>query len=170
MSKLQETFLTELQDLYDAEKQLTKALPKMAKAAENEELKSAIEEHLEETENHVRRLEQVFEIFDAPPKGKKFKGMQGLIEEAAELISEEEGDAAYIAAAQKVEHYEIAAYGSLRTWAEILGEDDAVKLLDETLEEEKSADEKLTGIAESTVNAEEEEEEEEEHAGRRGSK
>ncbi len=171
MSKLRETFLEELADIYDAEKQLTKALPKMAKAAEHEELRNALEEHLEETEGHVERLEQVFEIFGESAKGKKCKAMQGLVQEAESLIKEEEGDAAYIAAAQKVEHYEIAAYGTLRTWANHLGEEEAVRLLEETLEEEKAADEKLTTLAEDAINIEEREgEEEEETSSRRGSK
>src|SRR4051794_30674709 len=113
MSELRETFLDELKDLYDAEKQLTKGLPKMAKAAESEELKAAFEQHLQETEGHVERLEKVFEIFGEDAKGKKCKAMQGLLEEGKELIEEEAGDAALICAAQKVEHYEIASYGSL---------------------------------------------------------
>jgi ferritin-like metal-binding protein YciE len=170
MSKLRETFLEELSDLYDAEKQLTKALPKLAKAAEYDELKSAFEEHLVETQNHVNRIEQVFEIFGESAKGKKCRGMQGLLEEGEELIKEEEGDAAYIGGAQKVEHYEIAAYGTLRTWARHLGEEDAAKLLDETLEEEKAADQKLTSLAQETINMEDEGEEEEETTSRRDSK
>ena len=169
MSTLRETFVEELQDIYDAEKQLLKALPKMAKAASHEELKEAFETHLEETENHVNRLEQVFESIDEKAKGKKCKAMQGLVEEGQERISEEEGDAALICAAQKVEHYEIATYGSLCSWAKLLGEAEAADILGETLEEEKAADEKLTGIAESVINVEEKEqgEEEEEPAGQR---
>ena len=169
MSTLRETFVEELQDIYDAEKQLLKALPKMAKAASHEELKEAFETHLEETENHVNRLEQVFESIDEKAKGKKCKAMQGLVEEGQERISEEEGDAALICAAQKVEHYEIATYGSLCSWAKLLGETEAADILGETLEEEKAADEKLTGIAESVINVEEKEqgEEEEEPAGQR---
>jgi ferritin-like metal-binding protein YciE len=162
MSSLRETFVNELADLYDAEKQLLKALPKVAKAASDEGLKEAFQSHLEETQQHVQRLEQVFEIFDEPAKGKKCKAMQGLIEEADELIQKKEGDAALICAAQKVEHYEIASYGSLCAWARLLQEDRAADLLEETLDEEKAADEKLTSIAETTVNAEEGEEEGEE--------
>ena len=155
MSDLRNTLIEELKDIYDAEKQLTKALPKLAKAAGHDELKSAFEDHLEETEDHVRRLEQVFEILGEQPKAKKCKAMHGLIEEGNELIKEEEGDAALICAAQKVEHYEIAAYGSLRTWAEMLGENDVAKLLEGTLQQEKQADEKLSDIAERAVNPEE---------------
>jgi ferritin-like metal-binding protein YciE len=162
MSGLRETFVEELKDLYDAEKQLLKALPKMAKAAENEELKAAFEQHEEETQTHVERLERVFEAFGETAKGKKCKAMQGLIEEAQDLIKEDEGDAALICAAQKVEHYEIASYGSLRAWAELLEENDALDLLEETLEEEKATDEKLTEIAETAANPEEEAEEGEE--------
>ena len=169
MSSLRETFVNELADLYDAEKQLLKALPKVAKAASDEELKEALQSHLEETQQHVQRLEQVFEIFDEPAKGKKCKAMQGLIEEADELIQKKEGDAALICAAQKVEHYEIASYGSLCAWARLLQEDRAADLLEGTLDEERTADEKLTSIAETTVNAEEGEEEGEEiHSQHRG--
>ena len=157
MSGLRETFVEELKDLYDAEKQLLKALPKMAKAAEHEELKAAFEDHLQETETHVERLEQVFSIFEETAKGKKCKAMQGLVEEGQDLIDEEEGDAALICAAQKVEHYEIASYGSLRAWAELLDENEAADLLQETLDEEKATDEKLTEIAESAANPEESE-------------
>jgi ferritin-like metal-binding protein YciE len=162
MSALRETFLDELADVFDAEKQLLKALPKMAKAAQHEELREAFESHLEETQGHVERLEQVFEIFGEPAKGKKCKAMQGLVEEGSELIEEEEGDAALICAAQKVEHYEIASYGTLATWARLLQQEDAADLLEETLEEEKAADEKLTGLAENNINAEDNQEEEEE--------
>lgn len=161
MSTLRETFLTTLADTYDAEKQILKALPKMAKAAEHEELQMSFEQHEEETQTQIERLEQVFEMFDTKPKGKKCKGMQGLIEEGQETIKEEEGDAALICAAQKIEHYEIAAYGSLASWARLLGEEDAADLLEETLEEEKATDEKLTQTAESAVNVEESESEEE---------
>jgi len=161
---LRETFVEELKDLYDAEKQLLKALPKMAKAAQHEELKAAFETHLEETQNHIQRLEEVFEAFGETAKGKKCKAMQGLVEEGQDLIDEEEGDAALICAAQKIEHYEIASYGSLRTWAEMLEEDEAVDLLQETLDEEKATDEKLTEIAESAANPEEAEGEEGEEA------
>ncbi len=168
MSTLRETFISVLADTYDAEKQIIKALPKMAKAAEHEEVRAGFEQHLEETEEQVQRLEQIFEMFDEKVKGKKCKGMQGLIEEGEEMIKDDEGDAALISAAQKVEHYEIAAYGSLASWARLLGEEDAADLLEETLEEEKATDEKLTQIAESTINVHEkeegsEEEDEEEH-------
>lgn len=174
MSDLRETFLEELKDLYDAEKQLVKALPKMVKAAQHQELKEAFENHLEETENHIQRLEEVFEVFGQPAKTKKCKAMQGLIEEAQDLIEEEEGDAALICAAQKVEHYEIASYGSLRAWAEMLDESQAVDLLEETLDEEKAADERLTEIAEAAANPEEAEDaggsEEQEESPARGKK
>ena len=162
MSKLRETFIDELRDLIDAEKQLLKALPKMSKAAENEELRAAFDEHETQTEEHIKRLEQVFEAFDETPRGKKCKGMQGLIEEASELIKEEEGDAALIAAAQKAEHYEISAYGTLAAWAKALGEIEAEGLLNETLDEEKETDTNLTQIAESVVNEEQSGEEGEE--------
>ena len=170
MSTLRETFLQELGDIYDAEKQLVKALPRMAKAAQSEELRKGIEEHLEQTEEHVQRVEQVFEALEQKPKAKKCKAMAGLIEEGQELIKQKAGDAALIAAAQKVEHYEIAAYGSLRSWAEFLDENEAAELLEETLEEEKTTDEKLTELAENVVNemeSEEEGEEEQEEPRRR---
>ena len=135
MPALRETFIEELKDIYDAEKQLTKGLPKMMKAVEHEELKEAFDEHLAQTEAQIERLEKVFEIFGEAPKGKKCKAMQGLLDEAKDLIDEEAGDAALICAAQKVEHYEIAAYGSLLAWANLLGESDAAELLEETLSE-----------------------------------
>jgi ferritin-like metal-binding protein YciE len=160
MNTLRETFLLELADIYDAEKQLVKALPKMAKAAENDQLREGIEEHLEQTQEHVQRLEQVFEQFGEKAKARKCKAMIGLIEEGEELIKEKAGDAALIAAAQKVEHYEIASYGSLKSWAELLEEHDAVELLEETLEDEKNTDDKLTEMAESVINVEEKQEEE----------
>lgn len=159
MSELRETLLDELKDIYDAENQLLEALPKMAQAAKSEELKAAFEEHLDETENHIERLEKAFEIFGQEPKRKKCKAMAGLVEEGSEVIKEKQGDAALICAAQKVEHYEIASYGSLAAWAGLLEEDDAVELFEDTLNEEKAADEKLTEIAESTINAESEENE-----------
>ena len=169
MSDLRETFIEELKDLYDAEKQLVKALPKMAKAAKHEDLREAFEMHLHETEEHVRRLEEVFSIMGETAKGKKCKAMHGLVEEGDDLIEDEEGDAALICAAQKVEHYEIASYGSLESWARLMEQEEAANLLEETLEEEKAADEKLTEIAETTINPEEESasEGEEEHAGHR---
>jgi ferritin-like metal-binding protein YciE len=153
---LHELFVDELSDLYSAEKQLTKALPKMLKAAQSEELKSAIESHLTETEGHVDRLEQVFQALGEKIKRKTCAAMEGLVEEASELLQEQKGksslDAAITAAAQKVEHYEIASYGTVRAWAEQMGHNDAVELLKATLDEESAADEKLTEIAESLAN------------------
>ncbi len=153
---LHELFLDELSDLYSAEKLLTKALPKMIKAADSDKLKSAIESHLKETEGHVDRLEQVFQALDEKIKRKTCAAMEGLVKEASELLQEQKGksslDAAIIAAAQKVEHYEIASYGTVRSWAEQMGHDDAVQLLKATLEEESAADQKLTEIAESMAN------------------
>ena len=148
---LQDLLVEQLRDLYDAEKQLVKALPKMAKAAENQELAEALRNHLAETENHVTRLEEVFGIVGAPAKGKTCKGMKGLLEEGNEAIQEEDKgemrDLAMIAGAQKVEHYEISAYGTLRTLAEQLDLSDAVELLQQTENEEKEADSKLTEVA-----------------------
>jgi len=158
MSKLNETFLSGLSDIYDAEKQLLKALPKMSQAAENESLKTGFETHLNETRQHVKRIEQIFESLDEKPEAKKCKAMKGLLEEGSEVIEKEEGDAALIAAAQKVEHYEIAAYGSLKFWAEVLDEDAAVHLLEQTLNEERATSEKLNEVAK-TVSQEENEEE-----------
>jgi ferritin-like metal-binding protein YciE len=154
MSNLRETFIDGLSDIYDAENQLLKALPKMSQAAQNESLKAGFDTHLKETKGHVQRLEQIFEQLNEKAKKKTCKAMKGLIEEGEEVIKEEKGDATLIAAAQKVEHYEIAAYGSLMAWAEVLGEDEGVQLLEQTLEEEKATDEKLNGVAE-TVNAQE---------------
>jgi ferritin-like metal-binding protein YciE len=149
-------FLDELADVYNAEQRLTKALPKMAKTAESDELREAFESHLEETRQHVARLEDVARSLDESLKSKTCAAMKGLVEEADDLIKEEKGsnalDAALIAAAQKVEHYEIASYGTLVAWAEQMGHDEAVELLRATLEEEKAADEKLTSIAESIAN------------------
>jgi ferritin-like metal-binding protein YciE len=153
---LHQLFLDELADVYNAEQQLTRALPKLAKAAKNDELREAFQEHLQETENHISRLDQVFESLGESLKRKKCKAMEGLVEEGDEIISEQKGsnalDAGLILAAQKVEHYEIASYGSLCSWAEQMNHDDALELLRETLEEEKAADEKLTEIAESIAN------------------
>lgn len=155
---LHELFLDELADMYSAEQQLTKALPKLAKAAQSDELREAFEMHLEETENHVSRLEQVFESLNETPKKKKCKGIEGILGEGKEIMSEhkqsEELDAALISAAQKTEHYEIASYGCLCTWAEQMGHDTALNLLKENLTEEKAADEKLTEIAKSSANLE----------------
>src|SRR4051812_1949998 len=157
MKDLNELFLEEMADIYDAEKQLIKALPKMTQAAKSPELQSAFEDHLEQTQEHVRRLEEVFGIFDQKAKGKKCEAMAGLIEEGEDIMKEEATpavmDAALIAAAQKIEHYEIATYGCLRTWAELLGKDEALDLLEETLNEEKDTDETLTDIA-TNINAE----------------
>lgn len=155
---LKELYVDELRDIYDAEEQLTKALPKMAKAATSDELRSGFEEHLEQTKGHVQRLEQIFENLGEKPKGKKCKGMQGLIAEGKEMMEDEdlEGevlDAGLISAAQRVEHYEIAAYGCVRTYANLLGDTDAASLLEETLEEEKETDQKLTELSE-TINVE----------------
>jgi len=160
---LNELFVDEVRDIYDAEKQLLKALPKMANAAESEELRTAFEEHLEATRGHVNRLEDVFKLLGLTPRGKTCEGMQGLIEEGAQAMEEMEGvvlDAALIASAQKVEHYEIATYGTLATFAEVLAMEDAKELLGQTLEEEKEADEKLTQIA-GQINASAEQGEEE---------
>jgi ferritin-like metal-binding protein YciE len=147
----------ELKDLYSAENQLVKALPKVAKNSSDPQLKKAIESHLKETENHVTRLEQIFEQLGGSPKGKTCEGMKGLITEADERIKEGGEpavlDAGLIADAQRVEHYEIAAYGSARTFASLLGEKEVVRLLEQTLQEEKAADQKLTSIAEN-VNVE----------------
>ena len=147
---LKELFVEEVRDIYDAEKQLVKALPKMAKAAESAELRGAFEEHLEITRAHVGRLEEVFKLLGVAARGKTCEGMKGLIEEGQEAMEEMEGtvlDAALIASAQKVEHYEIATYGTLATFAEVLGMEDAKDLLGQTLDEEKEADQKLTEIA-----------------------
>lgn len=151
LETMKELLLDELQDLYSAETQITKALPKMAKASSAAELKHAFESHLKETEGHVQRLEKIFKQLKENPKGKTCEGMKGLLKEGDERIKEGgEGDvldAGLIAAAQRVEHYEIAAYGSVRTYAELMGENEIAALLDQTLEEEKSADEKLTQVA-----------------------
>ena len=151
---LRDLFLEELKDIYDAEQRITKALPKMAQAAGSEELVSAFEDHLGETEEHVRRLEEIFEAVDESPSKKTCKAMVGLLEEGQDIIGDDDlpaevKDAALIAAAQKVEHYEMATYGCLRTWAELLGEDEVVRLLQTTLDEEGAADKKLTEIAQS---------------------
>ena len=148
---LRELYLDELKDLYSAENQLIKALPKMAKAASSEQLRQGIEEHLEQTKEQARRLERIFQMMDENPKGKKCIGMEGLVKEGQELMGEDFEDdvmdAGIIGAAQRVEHYEIAAYGTVRTFAEVLGEDEHVSLLEDTLQEEKETDEKLTQLA-----------------------
>ena len=156
LDSLEKLFLDELRDIYNAEKQLTKALPRMAKAAESPELQKAFTTHLKETEGQIRRLEQVFQSLGQAVRGKKCKGMEGLIEEGKEMMEEEgepEGmDAALISAAQKVEHYEIASYGCLRTYAELLGHSQAAELLQQNLQEEEAADQKLTALGESGIN------------------
>jgi ferritin-like metal-binding protein YciE len=158
MRSLQDLYLEELRDLYSAENQILKALPKMAKAASSEQLRNAFEEHLEQTKTHVQRLEQIFEKMDQRSKGKKCKAIQGMIEESKEIMQENGEsmvvDAALIAAAQRVEHYEIAAYGCARTYARHLGDDEAAELLQETLNEEGETDHKFTDLAEGTINLE----------------
>jgi ferritin-like metal-binding protein YciE len=156
MKTLRDLFEDELRDVYDAEKQIVKALPKMIKASSNEELESALEAHLEETRGHVERLERVFESIDMRPRGKHCEGMAGILEEGKNLM-EEDGDeavldAGFIAAAQRVEHYEITAYGTLMAWAKVLGLKDALSLLKANEQEEKAADEKLSALAESGLN------------------
>jgi ferritin-like metal-binding protein YciE len=148
---LRELYVEELKDIYSAETQLTKALPKMAKAASSDELQEGFEEHLEQTKEHVQRLEKIFEMLEESPTGKKCLGMEGLIKEGAEAIGEDfeddVKDSALIAAAQRVEHYEIAAYGTVAAYADVLGETEQAELLRETLQEEKDTDEKLTELA-----------------------
>ncbi|MBW3543422.1 MAG: ferritin-like domain-containing protein [Planctomycetes bacterium] len=157
MNNLQDALLDELRDLYSAEKQILKALPRMAKAAENPELKKAFETHERQTEEQVTRLEQVFDLLDHKPRAKKCQAMEGMIEESKELMKEDAEpevlDAMLIASAQKVEHYEIASYGTACTWAETVGCDQkAIDLLKQTLSEEKETDELLTQLAEQSVN------------------
>lgn len=151
-NELKELYVEELKDIYNAENQLLKALPKMAKASTSGELRTGFEEHLEQTKGHVKRLEQIFSALSEKPTGKKCKGMEGLIAEGQETMQEDFDDdaldAGLISAAQRVEHYEIAAYGTVRTYANILGENEAASLLEETLEEEKETDQKLTQLAE----------------------
>ena len=151
-NRLKHLYVEELKDLYSAENQLVKALPKIAEAASSEDLRTGFKEHLEQTKEHVARLERIFKALGESPKGKKCKGMEGLIKEGGEMIEEnpaaEELDAGLISAAQRVEHYEIAGYGCVRTYAKLLGEDEAESLLRQTLDEEKATDEKLTELAE----------------------
>jgi ferritin-like metal-binding protein YciE len=158
MDNLRELLVDELKDIYNAEQQLTKALPRMAKKASHPQLKNAFETHLRETEAQVDRLEQVFEALGEKAKGKTCQAMKGILEEGKEIMGEDMEDdvmdAALIAAAQKVEHYEIASYGTVRAWAQLLGERDAVKLLQQTLDEEGKTDKLLTKLAESTINVE----------------
>lgn len=155
-NNLQDLFMEQLRDMYDAEQRLVKALPKMAKAASDAQLRGGFEQHLEQTKNHVTRLEQVFQLLGQKAKEETCPAMKGLVEEGEEMISagggDEVRDAGLIAAAQKVEHYEIASYGTLCTWAQRLGQHAAFDLLRQTLQEEKATDEKLTRIAESKVN------------------
>jgi ferritin-like metal-binding protein YciE len=153
LESLNDLFVEQLRDLYDAENQLIKALPKLAEGANSDELRQGFEEHLEQTKAHAQRIEQIFGQLGEKVKGKKCKGMEGLIKEGNETLEEDIADenvqdAAIIAAAQRVEHYEIAGYGTARTFANLLGEDEAASLLEQTLEEEKETDAKLTELAE----------------------
>jgi len=156
--QLDELFHDTLKDIYYAEKKILSALPKMAKAAQNEDLTAAFEKHQAETEGQISRLEQVFDLIDQKPQGKKCAAIEGILEAGQDIIKEYKGspalDAGLVSSAQAVEHYEIARYGTLRTWAEELGLDDASKLLQETLDEEEATDQALTEIAESVVNQE----------------
>jgi len=158
MATMEELFIDEIRDLYDAEKQLTKALPKMAEAAQSDKLRSGFEEHLQQTKGHVQRLERIFEALGEKATGKKCAAMAGLIKEGDEVADSTEEtavrDAGLIAAAQKVEHYEIAGYGTAKAHAGLLGNREAVRLIDQTLQEEKATNEKLTQLAESGLNNE----------------
>jgi ferritin-like metal-binding protein YciE len=151
-NQLKELYIEELKDIYSAESQLVKALPKMAKASNSDELRSGFEEHLEQTKGHVKRLEQIFSALGEKPTGKKCKGMEGLIEEGSEMmdedLEEEALDAGLISAAQRVEHYEIAAYGAVHAYATLMGESEAASLLQQTLDEEKATDQKLSELSE----------------------
>jgi ferritin-like metal-binding protein YciE len=156
LNSMDELFLNELKDVYNAEKQLVAALPRMAKAAQSPKLQQAIAKHLRETEGHVKRLEQILQSLGEPLRGKKCKGMEGLIEEGKEMLEEEGApeviDAAIISAAQRVEHYQIAAYGCLRTYALLLGNTEADRLLQQTLAEEEATDKALTALGEGGIN------------------
>jgi ferritin-like metal-binding protein YciE len=156
INSLQDLMVEELRDMYHAENQLVKALPKMAEAASTPALKQAFEHHLEQTENQVNRIEEIFEQLGGDPKGKRCKGMEGIITEGAEVIDQEGPDAvidaALIAAAQRVEHYEIAAYGCILSYANLLGLGDVAKLVEQSLEEEEAADQLLSELAETEVN------------------
>jgi ferritin-like metal-binding protein YciE len=158
LETLQQLYISELRDLYSAENQLLKALPKMAKAASSEDLKEGFEKHLEQTKGHVERLKQIFQQLDENPKGKTCHAMKGLIEEGSEILKEDGEDsvldAGIIGAAQKVEHYEIAGYGSVRTFANLLNQDEAASLLQSTLDEEAETNEILNRLAEGIVNPE----------------
>jgi ferritin-like metal-binding protein YciE len=177
---LHDAFIEELRDTYDAEKQLIKALPKLAKAAASTDLRAAFETHLEETRGHVERLEQVFESLDEKPRGKHCEGIAGIIEEGKSIMEEEFDDATMdaclIAAGQRAEHYEMAAYGTLIAWAQSMGHTEAINLLQGILDEEKAADQKLSSLAEGGINqdaadaAHSEDEEEDEDAAARGRK
>jgi ferritin-like metal-binding protein YciE len=151
-NNLKSLYVDELRDIYNSEQQLIKALPKMAKAANSDELRKGFEEHLEQTRQHATRLEQILSALGEPVKGKKCKGMAGIVAEGGEMMSEDfDGalmDAALISAAQRVEHYEIAAYGAVHAYAELMGESEAASLLQQTLEEEKQTDQKLTKLSE----------------------
>jgi ferritin-like metal-binding protein YciE len=165
IASLRDLYVEQLRDLYDGENQIIKALPKMIESTESEELRSALEEHLEITRQQAQRLETIFEGLGEDAKGEKCKGMEGIIKEGSEVVKEDMSDtvkdAAIIAAAQRVEHYEISGYGTVRTYADLLGEEQAVELLQQTLDEEKEADEKLSQLAEE-INVEAEEGEGEE--------
>lgn len=158
MNSLEKLYVEQLKDIYSAEKQIEKALPKMARKATSDELRTAFEEHLQVTKQQIDRLEKLFDRMEKTPRGKKCKGMEGLLEEGQEMMSEDADedvmDAGLIAAAQRVEHYEIAAYGTVRSYAEILGDKHAAQELQRSLEEEREADEKLNQVAMSTVNVE----------------
>ena len=158
IDSLRKLYVDELKDLYSAEKQILQALPKMIKKAQNEQLKKAFEDHRAVTEMQVERLDRVFEMLGKAPRGKKCKAMEGLIEEGKEMMQEdmepEVMDAALIAAAQRIEHYEIAGYGTVRTYAQVLGEKEHAKLLQQTLDEEGNTDKLLTQLAESSINVE----------------
>ena len=158
IESLQELLIEEMRDIYSAENQFAKAAPKMAKKASNPQLKKAFETHLKETEGQIKRLQQIFEKLGKKPTGKKCAAMEGLIEEGKEMMAEdmEEDtmDAALISVAQKIEHYEIASYGTVRTWAQLLGDDQTAKLLQQSLDEEGKTDKLLTQLAESSINLE----------------
>lgn len=158
LDSLETLYVEELRDLYNAEQQILKALPKMAKAASSPNLRKGFQEHLQQTKDQVDRLDQIFADLGKSPKGKQCEAMEGLLKEAAELLEANAQpsvlDAALIAAAQRVEHYEIAGYGCVRTYAKLLGHSEATKLLQETLDEEKSTDEKLTELAVGSINTE----------------
>jgi ferritin-like metal-binding protein YciE len=172
MNTLRDAFVDEIKDLFNAEKQLTKALPKLAKNATNPELREALESHLAETQEHVARLEQIFELLDETVRGKHCAGMAGIIEEGSDMLGEDAEDsvkdACIIAAGQRAEHYEMAAYGTCVAWANALGLEEVSQLLEATLAEEKAADEKLSALAEAGINeaatagADEEDEDEDE--------